>query len=223
MKVILETDISGLGEEGSVVDVSSGYARNHLLPAKKAMYYNAQNISVLKSKMASIEKRRAERRAANQSLKERLEKESLSIMMKASDAGHLYGAVTAHIIADELEKKGISIAKSNIVLPDGHTIKSIGIYNVIAKLYHSVQARFTVAVADQNGNTAVAAPTIKGAKFPAQEAPAEAVADATEAAHETAQEAPQAEAAELSSGAVAEAAETTAAAEPHAGTEEVSS
>ncbi len=150
MKVILESDVTGLGEEGSIVNVSPGYARNYLFPRKKAIQYNTQNMSILKSRMKSIEHRRNERRTMHASIKERLESETLAVSMVSGEKGHLYGAVTAHMISELLEEKGISIPKLHIILPDGHSIKNIGVYPVIIKLYHGVQAQCTISVTDKN-------------------------------------------------------------------------
>ena len=77
MKIILNQDVVHLGEEGDVVEVKDGYARNYLLPTKTAVIYNKANAALFKSRAAAIEKRKAEKRAASASLKERLDGVSL--------------------------------------------------------------------------------------------------------------------------------------------------
>ncbi len=164
MKVILKSDITGLGEEGAIVEVSPGYARNFLFPSKKAIQHNVQNISVLKSRMKSIEQRRSEQRKMHASVKERLEAESLTIAMTTGEKGHLYGAVTAHMVSDLLKEKGIDIPKSHIILPDGHSIKNIGVYAITVKLYHGVQAQCSVVVTDEHGNSSSQEPLAQKAE-----------------------------------------------------------
>ena len=160
MKVILNTEIVGLGEEGDIVTVSDGYARNYLLPTKRVLVYNSQNKATLESQYKAIEKRRAERRLTHMGLKERLDVLTHTIKMKCGDSGHLYGAVTSTIIAEELETLGISLFKKQIVVPH-HTIKEIGESIIEVKLSAGITAHFKLIVEgifDGKRITSVAAP-----------------------------------------------------------------
>ena len=144
MEVILQTDIAGLGEEGAIVRVAPGYARNYLLPQKKALQYNNQNLSILKSRKKAIEKRQEERRLQRLSLVEKLQKESLTVIMKADEKGHLYGGVSTQMISELLHERGLDVPKSAILL-SGHSIKELGVYEVAAKI-HNDQVKFSVTV-----------------------------------------------------------------------------
>lgn len=161
MKVILNDEIMGLGEEGDVVIVSPGYARNYLFPSKKAVVHNTQNLSVLASRKNAIKKRREDRHVAYMSVKERLENITLTIKMKTGESGHLYGAVTSTIIATRLEELGIEILKKQIILPH-HSIKEIGTYEIEIKLLSSVSATLKLVVEDIEGiqDIAVTQPAI---------------------------------------------------------------
>lgn len=150
MKIILKNEVAGLGEEGDVLVVSDGYARNFLFPSKYAVMYNTQNISVLQSQKIAIEKRKKERRTAYLSLKEKLEAMTLVIKMKTGESGHLFGAVTSTVIADELEKQGIEIFKKQILVPH-HSIKEIGDYEIDIKLLGGIAAILKIEVVDIEG------------------------------------------------------------------------
>ena len=104
MKIILNQDVVHLGEEGDVVEVKDGYARNYLLPTKTAVIYNKANAALFKSRAAAIEKRKAEKRAASASLKERLDGVSLAITVPAGESGKLFGSVTSSMVQAELAK-----------------------------------------------------------------------------------------------------------------------
>lgn len=147
MKVILKNEIVGLGEEGEVVTVANGYARNFLFPNRNAVEYNSQNISVLKSQKNTIRKRRDERRTMYMSLKERIDTTNMVIKMKSGESGHLFGAVTSTHIANELEKIGIEIFKKQILVPH-HSIKELGQYNIEIKLLSGISALLNVTVED---------------------------------------------------------------------------
>ena len=149
MKVILNKDISNLGEEGDVIEVKRGYARNYLIPQELVMPYNEQNLAVLETHRASIEKRKEEKRRNALDLKERLETEAVNITVSAGKNGKLFGSVSNATIAEALSKLGIDIEKKRIQVPDT-TIKTVGNYVVEIKLYGDQSAQVKVKVAAQN-------------------------------------------------------------------------
>jgi len=106
MKVILNQDISNLGEEGEIKDVARGYARNYLIPKKLVMPYTREALSMLESRRETIEQRREEKRKAAMDIKTRLETEPLVIEMPAGDRGRLFGSVTSATIAEALAAGG---------------------------------------------------------------------------------------------------------------------
>ena len=152
MKVILNKDLSPLGEEGDVKDVAKGYARNFLLPRGIALPYNDRTVKLFESRREEIEARKAEKRADAAGLKEKLESLTLEIAMPAGANGKLYGAVTSQTVMDELTKHGFQIERKKIELP-GTSFKSVGNYKVSVKLYESAAAELTVAVMGQEIKT----------------------------------------------------------------------
>ena len=102
MKVILNSDVVGLGEEGDIKEVVDGYARNFLLPKKLAIPHTRENLAALQHRMAAIQKRREEKRQEALGLKERLEAEEIKFFMPAGENGKLFGSVSSAMVAAEL-------------------------------------------------------------------------------------------------------------------------
>jgi large subunit ribosomal protein L9 len=199
MKVILNKDLSTLGEEGDVKDVAKGYARNYLFPRGIALPYTPRTVKLFEARKEEIEARKAQKRNDALGLKERLENLELSITMPAGPNGRLYGAVTNHTIADELLKHGFTIERKRIDLA-GASIKNAGKYKAVIKLYESSSAEIQLTIIGQEIKTETpqaparpvrrrrdvaaapeAAPTPEGA---AAEAPAKAEAPEQTAAAE---------------------------------------
>jgi large subunit ribosomal protein L9 len=145
MKVILNKDLSTLGEEGDVRDVAKGYARNYLFPRQIALPYNEGTIRLFEARKGDIEARKAEKREAAKGLKERLEALEISLSMPAGANGRLFGSVTSQTLADELTRQGFQIERKRIELP-GATFKSVGKYKVTVRLYESAEAEIGVTV-----------------------------------------------------------------------------
>ena len=152
MKVILNKDLSTLGEEGDVKDVAKGYARNYLFPRGIALPYNARTIKILEGRRAEIESRKEEKRKDAMGLKERLENLEISIAMPAGANGKLYGAVTNQTVADELARNGFNVERKRIELA-GSGFKSVGKYKAVLKLYENQSAEITVTITAQEIKT----------------------------------------------------------------------
>ncbi|MDR0382735.1 MAG: 50S ribosomal protein L9 [Spirochaetaceae bacterium] len=148
MKVILNKDISPLGEEGDVKEVAKGYARNFLFPRRIAVPYTERTIKLFEARKEEIEERKALKRQDASGLKERLEGLELSITMPAGANGKLYGAVTSQTVMDELAKQGFQIERKRIEIP-GNSIKNVGKYKFTVKLYGNLAAELTVAIIAQ--------------------------------------------------------------------------
>jgi large subunit ribosomal protein L9 len=148
MKVILNKDLSTLGEEGDVKDVAKGYARNYLFPRGIALPYTERIIKLFEARKDDIEARKAQKRQDSMGLKEKLESLELSITMPAGANGKLYGAVTSQTVADELVKQGFQIERKRIEM-SGTSIKSAGKYKVTVKLYENQSAEIQVTVIGQ--------------------------------------------------------------------------
>ncbi|MDR3019840.1 MAG: 50S ribosomal protein L9 [Treponema sp.] len=148
MKVILNKDLSPLGEEGDVKDVAKGYARNYLFPRGIALPYTPGMIKMIEGRRKEIEARKEQKRLDARGLKEKLDALELTITMPAGANGRLYGAVTNQTIADELAKQGFQIERKRIELA-GTGIKVVGKYKALIKLYENQTAEVSITVAAQ--------------------------------------------------------------------------
>ena len=175
MKVILNQDVIGLGEEGDIKDVASGYARNFLLPKKLAVPHTKAFLAQLEHKRASIEKRKEEKRKEAVGLKERLEAEEIRFSVPAGENGKLFGSVNNGNVVVELEKRGYTIEKKRIEIPD-HAIRVVGTYKVRIRLYDKEEATIKLVVegAPQPGAAAPRAAKPRAPKPAATERPADA-------------------------------------------------
>jgi large subunit ribosomal protein L9 len=148
MRIILNQDVPNLGELGDIKEVAAGYARNFLFPRNLAFLFNSKSIALFEKRKAEIEALKASKRAASASLKERIEADEIVLLLPAGANGKLYGAVTGHSVHDELLKKGIEVDRKKIEVP-GHSIKSVGNYKVLIRLYEKDDATLRIAIQGQ--------------------------------------------------------------------------
>ena len=189
MKIILNNDVVHLGEEGDIVTVKDGYARNYLLPTGAAVIYNKANAAMFQQKAEQIAKRKAEKRAASASLKERLDNVTISLVVTAGESGKLFGSVTSQMVQEALLKEGFEIEKKKLDVPT-HAIKMTGTYHIVAHLYENDKATITLNVLSEAEVKAAAKKAAEEAKAKAE---AEAKAKAEEEAKAAAAEAENAE------------------------------
>ncbi|HEV2818719.1 MAG TPA: 50S ribosomal protein L9 [Allosphingosinicella sp.] len=145
MDVILLERIEKLGSIGDVVKVKNGYARNFLLPRGKALRANESNRKVFEANREKIEAQNAERRSHAEADASKVEGAKIQLIRQASNAGHLYGSVSARDLAEALEAQGHKVAKHQIVLD--RPIKSIGVQEVKIALHPEVAVTIIVNVA----------------------------------------------------------------------------
>lgn len=148
MKIILNQDVHNLGEEGDVVVVKDGYARNYLLPQGFGVLYNKSNQALFASRAAAIEKRKEEKRRTATSLKERLDAMSLKLVVSAGDSGKLFGSVTNTMVQEALAREGIEIERKRIEVAS-QSIKMIGAYSVKIRLYEGETAQVRIEVVSE--------------------------------------------------------------------------
>lgn len=148
MKIILNKDLSPLGEEGDVKDVAKGYARNFLFPRGIAVPYTDKTVKVFERRKEEIEARKQDKRKDALGVKEKLEALEMTLVMPAGANGKLYGAVTSQTIIDELSRKGFQIERKRIELP-GNGFKSVGKYKITVKLYESAAAEMNIVIQGQ--------------------------------------------------------------------------
>ncbi len=145
MQVILLERVENLGVIGDEVKVRDGYARNFLLPHKKALRATEPNRKLFEARRAEIEAQNAAARAAAEKASGKIDGSSYVLIRSAGEAGQLYGSVSPRDIADEIAKKGSKVDKSNVVLDK--PIKTIGMYDVRVRLHAEVYANVKVNVA----------------------------------------------------------------------------
>ena len=145
MEVILLERVEKLGAIGDVVKVKDGFARNYLLPRKKALRANEANKKVFEANRTQIEADNANRRVNAEKEAGALDDKSITLIRQASNTGQLYGSVSARDVAEALAEDGIKVAKSAIVL--GRPIKTIGVHGVKVVLHAEVSRAIKVNVA----------------------------------------------------------------------------
>jgi large subunit ribosomal protein L9 len=171
MKVILNKDLSTLGEEGDVKDVARGYARNYLFPRGIAFPYTPKTIKLFEARKEEIETRKAQKRQDALGLKERLENLELTLTMPAGANGKLYGAVTSQTVADELAKQGFQVERKRIDLATAG-IKNAGKYKGVIKLYENSHAEIQIVIIGQEIKTETHAAPPRPPRRRRDEAPA---------------------------------------------------
>jgi len=145
MDVILLERVEKLGSIGDVVKVKDGFARNFLLPNKKALRANEANRKVFEANRERLEAENASRRSDAEKEAKGLEGTSLTLIRQSSNTGQLYGSVAVRDIVEALEADGHKIAKSQVVLD--RPIKSIGVHDVKVALHPEVAVTIKVNVA----------------------------------------------------------------------------
>jgi large subunit ribosomal protein L9 len=145
MQIILLERIEKLGKIGDVVTVKDGYARNFLLPNKKALRANESNRKVFEASRARIESDNATRRDAAAGRAGDVEGKTAILIRAASNSGQLYGSVSVRDIVDTLNADGAKVTKTMIVLE--RPIKTIGVFDVRVSLHPEVAVMVKVNVA----------------------------------------------------------------------------
>ena len=145
MQIILLDKVVNLGNLGEIVKVKDGYARNFLIPTGRARRATEAAKAEFEAKRAELEKAAAEKLAAAQAQGEKLAGTTVKLTQKAGVDGRLFGSVTNHDIAEELNKLGYEVVKSQIRLPNG-PIKTVSESAVTVALHTDVAVEVTVAV-----------------------------------------------------------------------------
>jgi len=145
MELILLERVEKLGSIGDVVSVKDGYARNFLLPGKKALRANAANRKVFESNRGKIEADNASKRGLAETHSEKVEGKQVVLIRASSSSGQLYGSVSVRDIVDALNEEGAGLTKGMVVLE--RPIKSIGLYDVRVTLHPEVAVTVKVNVA----------------------------------------------------------------------------
>src|SRR6476469_9477344 len=145
MEVILLERVEKLGAIGDVVTVKNGFARNYLLPNKKALRANEANRKLFETNRAKIESDNADRRTEAEASATGIDGKTVQLIRQASNTGQLYGSVSARDIVEALEADGAKVAKSQVVLD--RPIKAIGMHEIRIALHPEVSVAGKVNVA----------------------------------------------------------------------------
>ncbi|MBB6577762.1 50S ribosomal protein L9 [Comamonas odontotermitis] len=145
MQIILLDKVVNLGNLGEIVKVKDGYARNFLIPSGRARRATEAAKAEFEAKRAELEKAAAEKLAAAQVQGEKLAGQTVKLTQKAGVDGRLFGSVTNHDIADELNKMGFQVVKSQVRMPNG-PIKTVSENTVEVALHTDVVVEVNVSV-----------------------------------------------------------------------------
>jgi large subunit ribosomal protein L9 len=185
MEVILLERIETLGQMGDVVKVKPGYARNFLLPQKKALRATKDNLAYFEKQRAQLEAQNLKRRQDAEAVAKKMEGLQVVILRQAGETGQLYGSVATRDIADGVTAAGFTVDRRQILLDQ--PVKTLGIVKTRVALHPEVIVGISVNVAQsdeeaqmQAAGKASAQPAVEAAPAPAPAAPAAEPAAAAE-------------------------------------------
>jgi large subunit ribosomal protein L9 len=185
--VILLERVEKLGQMGQVVKVRPGYARNYLLPQKKALRATKDNLTSFEKQRGQLEAQNLSRRSEAEQIAKKIEGVTVVVIRQAGESGQLYGSVTARDIADAVTQAGFTVARSQVVLDKA--IKTLGLYKQRVVLHPEVAVSVTVNVAQSAEEAEMQAKGVDPVRL-AQEAGAREAAAAAEISATEAQDRP---------------------------------
>ncbi|MGN1394141.1 MAG: 50S ribosomal protein L9 [Succinivibrionaceae bacterium] len=147
MEVILLDKIAHLGGLGDKVKVKSGFARNYLIPQKKAVMATKANLEKFEAMRAEFEKKIAAELADAQALCAKIDalENGLTIAAKAGDEGKLFGSIGTRDISDAFKAAGVEVAKSQVRLPEG-VLRTVGEYDIAISLHADVKTTIKLTI-----------------------------------------------------------------------------
>lgn len=172
MQVILLERVAKLGQMGDIVTVKDGYARNFLLPQKKALWASDANVAAFEADKAQLEANNLETKKEAEALAEKLNGQQFVVIRQASDTGSLYGSVTTRDAAEAATADGFTVDRKQVALTA--PIKELGLHKVIVRLHPEVDAEIEMNVARSTEEAELQA---QGINIAEQAAEDEAAAD----------------------------------------------
>ena len=203
MQVILMERIEKLGQMGDVVTVKPGFARNFLLPQRKARRATKENMAQFEEQRAQLEAENLERRSEAEQVGERLDGLKVILIRQAGESGQLYGSANARDIAEKVTEAGFTVGRTQVEL--GAVIKTLGLHPVTVRLHPEVAVTVTANVARSEAEAEAQAETGVVVSPEQQRAAEEAAEAEAEAALAKIEEEEAAAEAEAESGAESEA------------------
>jgi large subunit ribosomal protein L9 len=185
VQVILLERVEKLGQMGQVVDVRPGYARNFLLPQKKALRATKDNLAYFETQRSQLEAQNLARKSDAEQVAKKLDGLSVMVIRQAGESGLLYGSVTARDISDGITAAGFTVGRSQVVLE--RAIKTLGLHKQRVVLHPEVSVTVTVNVAQSAEEAEMQAKGVDPLRL-AQQAAAREAAEQVEAAQPAAGE-----------------------------------
>ena len=174
MEVILLERVEKLGQMGQVVKVRPGFARNYLLPKKKALRATKSNLAYFETQRSQLEAQNLARRSDAQQVAGKIEGLAVVVIRQAGESGQLYGSVTARDIADAVTAAGFTVGRNQVVLDKA--IKTLGLYQQRVVLHPEVSVTVTVNVAQSPEEAEMQAKGVDPVRLAQEAALGEAVA-----------------------------------------------
>ena len=143
MKIILKKAVANLGEVDEIVEVKNGYAINYLVPQGYAIVATPSNLKQHEETLRQRAHKEAKKVADAEALAAKIAAQTVKVAVKVSEAGKIYGSVTAAQLADALVGAGVEVDKKDITVPEG---KELGAYEAVVKVYKAVKATLAFEV-----------------------------------------------------------------------------
>ncbi|MFV0345743.1 MAG: 50S ribosomal protein L9 [Bacteroidales bacterium] len=147
MEIILLQDITRVGSKDDVVSVKDGYARNYLIPQKKAIIANKSTLKVLEENKRQRAFKEAKLKDEALVIAEKIKGQTITVGAKTSSTGKIFGSINEVIISEKISEKGVEVARKQIIIPN--TIKEIGTHIVKVKLHRDVVIDVNVDVVSE--------------------------------------------------------------------------
>ncbi|MBR1501508.1 MAG: 50S ribosomal protein L9 [Bacteroidales bacterium] len=143
MKIILKKAVANLGEVDEIVEVKNGYAINYLVPQGYAIVATPSNLKQHEETLRQRAHKEAKKVADAEALAAKIAAQPVKVAVKVSEAGKIYGSVTAAQLADALVAAGLEVDKKDITVPE---VKELGAYEAVVKVYKAVKATLAFEV-----------------------------------------------------------------------------
>ena len=143
MKIILKKAVANLGEVDEIVEVKNGYAINYLVPQGYAIVATPSNLKQHEETLRQRAHKEAKKVADAEALAAKIAAQTVKVAVKVSEAGKIYGSVTAAQLADALVAAGVEVDKKDITVPE---VKELGAYEAVVKVYKAIKATLAFEV-----------------------------------------------------------------------------
>lgn len=172
VELILLERVENLGQMGQVVKVRPGFARNYLLPQKKALRATKENLAYFEKQRAQLEAQNLKRKGEAEEVAKKLDGLSVVLVRQAGESGLLYGSVSARDVADAITAAGFTIEKRQVILDK--QLKTLGLHKLRVGLHPEVAVTVTVNVAQSEDEAAMQAKGVDAARPAEQRGAADA-------------------------------------------------